>query len=209
MGDHDALIDRLSLSVAPVRRLPPAWVRAMGWAVVALPCGLLATGLIRHSWLDWAQPDAWLAAVEILLSFLTGALAVTLAFDSSVAGRPLRGGGWLAVGGLAWLAANMIGIGLSARPLGRIGAGTFCFGFMMLAALPMIGIGILGLRRSPSLNPRWTLAVAGLGIAFMALALLAFCHPVHGNLIDFLAHIVAGVSIVGLTTLCGRRWVAL
>jgi hypothetical protein len=209
MGDHDLLIDRLSLSVAPVRRLAPAWARAAGWAAVALPCGMLATSLISRSWLDWAQPDAWLAAVEICLSFLVGALAVTLAFDSSVAGRPLKGHRWLAAGGIGWLCANLAGIGLSAHPLGRFGAGTFCFGFMMLAALPMIAIVILWLRRSPVVHPNLTLAMAGVGIAFMALTLLAFCHPVHGHLIDFLAHIAAGASIVGLTILCGRRLVAL
>lgn len=209
MGDHDALIDTLSLSITPVHRLRPAWVRAAGWTVVALPCGLLATGLVHRYWLDWSQPGAWLAALEILLSFATGLLAVILAFESSVAGRPARGLAWLAVGGGAWLAANIAGIGLSAHPLGRLGTGTFCFGFMMLAAMPMIGIAIMWLRRSPAANPDRTLAIAGLGIAFMALALLAFCHPVQGHLIDFLAHVVAGLSIVALTMLCGRCWVAL
>ena len=50
--------------------------------------------------------------------------------------------------------------------------------------------------------------MAGLGVASLAVSLLAFCHPVHLHLLDFALHLAAIVTIVALTVMVGRRWVS-
>ncbi len=73
----------------------------------------------------------------------------------------------------------------------------------------MMVLMIASLRRTRTLHPVRSLGMAGLGIASMAVSLLAFCHPVHLHAIDFVMHLAAIVTIVALTVLVGRRWVAL
>lgn len=84
-----------------------------------------------------------------------------------------------------------------------------CYLFMLLASLPMIVISIASLHRTRSLYPGKTLALAGCGIAFMCSMLLSLCHEVHLHRFDFAMHLTAGLSIIILTVLAGRRWVRL
>ena len=51
--------------------------------------------------------------------------------------------------------------------------------------------------------------LSGLNHLTLAVSLLAFCHPVHLHPMDFVMHLAAIVTIVALTVLVGRRWVAL
>lgn len=209
MVDHEALVETLSRSAGPVGRpLPPA-VRAIGWMALAIPAGLLATDVVRKTSVDWSAPAAMWAALAIMISLLLGTSAIVAAFVTSIAGRAMRIGLWFGMGVTLWLIANLADIAASTHPLGRMGSGGYCFEFMMLAAAPMIALVILWLRRTRAIRPERTLTIAGLGIAFLSLGLLGFCHPANGHLFDFAAHLAAALSIVGLTVLCGRRLVAM
>jgi hypothetical protein len=107
----------------------------------------------------------------------------------------------------AWLAASVMSIAASPEPVGRIGSGTYCYSFMVLASLPMIPLAIAALRRTRALRPGRTLAVAGLGIAFMTSGLLMLCHSVDEQMVDFMMHLAAAGTIVAATVRLGWRWV--
>lgn len=213
MADHQALIDSLSQPLSPVRRTRPPLLRALGWMAVALPGGLLATRLIPTYHADWRAPGMGWAIAQTALALALGMVAVILAFDTSIAGRPLRARSGLAAGlaglALVWL-ATCAGNMLASPHLDFTppGAGVYCYTFMMLAGAPMMPLVILALRRTRALHAGRTLVVAGMGVAFVAAALLGFCHPGTLHLADFCMHLAAGASLVGLTALCGRRFVA-
>lgn len=209
MMKQDLLIDRLSDGLEPVRRPLPAWLRALGWAAVALPSGFAATRLIGHYTPDWHRPEMVWAMVEIPLALGLGLAAVMLAFGGSIAGRTMRGGGLLVALGLVWLAVCAANIAASPWHAVHFGVGTYCYSFMLLASVPMMLLVILALRRTRVLHPGRVLAVAGAGIAFLVSGLLGFCHPGMLHPADFLMHLAAGGTIVMLTSLLGRRFVSL
>jgi len=206
--NHELLIDRLSDSLRPVRRPLPAWLRALGWMALALPCGLAATRAIPRYQPDWGAPGMAWAVVEIALSLGLGLAVVVSAFDISIAGRPLRAGRVMVGLGLVWLAVCVGNIAVSPWHAVRLGAGLYCYTFMMLASAPMMPLMVLALRRTRALHPGRSLAVAGIGIAFLVSGLLGFCHQGHLHPVDFLMHLAAGASIVLLTTVLGRRFIA-
>ncbi|WP_206239223.1 NrsF family protein [Novosphingobium terrae] len=206
-ANHD-LIDQLSTSLTPVRRPRPAATRALGWAALALPCGFLTTRLIPHYHPDWHAPEMGWAMIEIPLALGIGVTALMLAFQASIAGRGTRGRGWLTALVLAWLAISVANIAVSPYHPVRIGAGMYCYTFMMLASAPIMPMVIWALRRTRALRPGRVLALAGTGIAFMVAGLLGFCHPGGLHPVDFAMHLAAGLTIVGLTTLLGRRLIA-
>ncbi len=209
MADHDTLIDSLSQSARPVRRPLPTPVRVALWTLLALPCGVLVTLHLHHGWTDWSRPGALWPMIALGLSFVLGALGIATGFDLGIAGRKVIG--WTVFVPLiaAWLAASAMTLSLSADPIGLIGSGSYCYTFMTLAGAPMVVLAILMLRRTRALQPGKALAVAGLGIAFMAATLLTLCHSVDGQVIDYVMHLAAGLTLVGATVLLGRRWVAI
>lgn len=204
----EALIEQLTGALQPVRRLWPAWLRAALWAVPAMAMGWLATHVLPLYRPDWSDPQMRWVAVEIALALVIGAMAVVMAFGTSIAGRSTRGL-WL-VGGLAlvWLGVSAANIATSPQHRVHFGAGAYCYSFMMLASAPIMPMVILGLRRTGALRPARTLAIAGVGIAFLTAGLLGFCHDGKLHLVDFIMHLVAGATIVALTTALGRRLIA-
>ncbi|KQX17491.1 MULTISPECIES: hypothetical protein [unclassified Sphingomonas] len=54
----------------------------------------------------------------------------------------------------------------------------------------------------------FSLAKAGGGAAFLALALLALCHPVELQAVDFPMHIAGALLLGGVTIALGRRAIA-
>ncbi len=137
--NHELLIDRLSDSLRPVRRPLPAWLRALGWMALALPCGLAATRAIPRYQPDWGAPGMAWAVVEIVLSLGLGVAVVVSAFDISIAGRPLRAGRVMVGLGLVWLAVCVGNIAVSPWHAVRLGAGLYCYTFMMLAGVGPAG----------------------------------------------------------------------
>lgn len=208
MKNHDILIEKLSRSARPVKRpLPTNW-RVTVWLAMALPCAIAASLLVHRTLTDWSQTGAIWAAVQSLLSLLLGILALRSTFSLSIAGR--RATSWRVFLPLIalWLAINLINI--PAGPLSADRAeGIGCYLFMLIVGAPMVAVMIATLRRTPSLYPLRSLAMAGFGVSWIAITLLAFCHPVHFHLHDFAMHLAAGGTIVLLTMLAGKRWVAL
>ncbi len=211
MRNHEQLIERLSQSAQPVKRLRPTAWRVAGWIALVLPCGMLSSWVLHRHFTDWSQPDALPAMAALLLAFILGTCAMAAAFTLSIAGRQplrMRGALWLAV---LWLALNLSTMSISGTEAGagQPGEGMHCYLFMLSASLPMMVISVISLHRSRSLFPGRSLALAGCGIAFMSSMLLSLCHDTHLHPLDFIMHLAAGVTIVALTVLAGCRWIRL
>lgn len=206
MADHDALIERLSRSATPVRRLRPAPVRAVLWAAVALACGWIATAGIGTPVTAWSSGDYGSMAQFVLL-LLLGGTAFAGAFEMSIAGLTSRLLPVVVTGFLAWLAISLGSIALSDEPRGSLGDGIYCFTFLLVAGLPMMALVMTALRSTGSFRPGPTLLSAGIGVAALSAALLALCHPFALQLVDFLMHLAAVACIMVLTTMLGARWI--
>lgn len=207
MNDIETLIERLCRDAHPVRRSAAPWVRAAGWMLVALPCGLIASLLMPRWHTDWSAPGAFWAGLWLLASLCLGALATATAFALSIAGRRIRHWRWLGGLTLAWLLIGLIGVTGSADPVGHLGDGKYCYTFMLVAGSPMTVVMVAALRRTRSLHPARSLGLAGLGIAAMSQLLLGFCHPVAGELVDLTMHLAAAITLVAVTVVGGRPWV--
>lgn len=207
MNKHDVLIEQLCSEARPVKRPASAWVRAVGWMLVALPCGFLASLILPHGSPDWSHPGALWAGCWIVLSFCLGALAIKTAFAVSIAGHPITRWRWLAGLAVAWVLAGLVDVTSSADPIGHVGDGRYCYEFMVIAGIPMVVALVGALRYTRSPHPMVSLATAGLGIAAMSQILLGFCHPVAGELVDVMMHLAAAITLVAATVLGGWRWV--
>lgn len=207
MTDHNLLIEKLGREMRPVKRPWPTGRRVVGWLAVALPCACAASLLVPRGLTDWSQPGARLAVVQLVLAFLLGTLTIRRAFTMSIAGR--RSISWKALLsiGLMWLGLSISSIPGGAPPL-HDDDSVSCFTFLLVVSTPMMVLTIASLRRTRALYPARSLAMAGLGVASLAVSLLAFCHPVHLHLLDFALHLAAIVTIVALTVMVGRRWVS-
>lgn len=207
MKNHDGLIEQLAREAHPVKRSAAPWVQTAAWTLLALPAGFLASLLMQRGEADWTNPGAPWAALMILVAFCFGTLAIATAFSLSIAGRRVAHWRWLAGFSTAWVLLGLIDVAGTKDPVGHLGDGTYCYTFMMLAGTPMMVMVIAALRRTRSLHPVSSLAIAGLGIAAMSQILLGFCHPVAGELMDLLMHLAATITLVIITVLGGRRWV--
>lgn len=209
--NHEQFIDHLSQSAQPVKRLRPVGWRVAGWVALALPCGMLSSWILHHRFTDWSQPGALPAMLTLLLAFIIGSSAIAAAFTLSIAGRQPVRMRWPLLLALCWLVLNLINMSLSGTRAGagQFGEGIHCYLFMLSASLPMMVISVISLHRSRSLYPGRSLALAGCGIAFMSSMLLSLCHETHLHLLDFIMHLAAGITIVAITVLAGRRWIGL
>ncbi|MEI2626995.1 DUF1109 domain-containing protein [Erwinia sp. OLMDLW33] len=209
MRNHDHLIDKLSGSARPVKRTWPTGWRVAAWIAAVLPCGTLSSWALHSRFTDWTQSGALMALATLLLSLIIGASTIAGAFNLSIAGRKPLGLRWAALLAVLWLALNLLNTAPTAAvpQHGRFGEGIHCYLFMLSASLPMIVISIISLQRTRSLYPRQSLVLAGCGIAFMSSMLLSLCHEIHLHALDFAMHLAAGVTIVVLTVVLGRRWI--
>lgn len=208
MTDHNALIEKLSRGVTPVKRTPPVGWRVVAALVMALPCGAAASLLVHRGLTDWSQPGMAWAIFQLALAFIAGTLAIRNAFLMSIAGRrPLS---WKAFVPLAllWLGSILLNMRSVSPEAGHL-QGTNCYLFMLVVSVPMVAIMIGYLRQTRALYPVRSLAAAGAGTACMALVMLTLCHPVHLNLPDLILHLLAVATIVLTTVVVGRRWVVL
>jgi hypothetical protein len=207
MESHEALIEKLSRSAAPVKRAAPVRWRVTSWVLLALPAGALASLLLQRTATDWSKPGAVWAMVQLGLAFTIGLLAINAAFTLSIAGRRPLKMRWLLTLATVWLGSVLVNLGhlpLSASSLHD----THCYTFMVTVSVPMMALVIGYLRHTRTLNPLRSLVLSGAGVAAMALTLLTFCHPVHVHLEDFLMHLAAIATIVGATVALGWRWVS-
>lgn len=207
MTDHNLLIEKLSRDIQPVRRPQPTGWRVVSWMGVALPCAIVVSCLLPRDLTDWSQPGAAWAIAQLLLAFLLGTLAIRNAFAMSIAGRRTLSGKALLPIGLMWFGLSLRAMHGNASPI-HDDDSIHCFTFLLAVSTPMMALMIASLRRTRTLHPVRNLAMAGLGIASLAVSLLAFCHPVHLDSLDFVTHLAAVVAIIALTVLVGKRWVS-
>ncbi|MGD9427253.1 DUF1109 domain-containing protein [Pantoea sp. NSTU24] len=211
MRNHDQLINQLTASAQPVRRVwPTAW-RVAGWIALALPCGALTSWAFHSRLTDWSQPGALFALVALLMALIIAGSTLAAAFTLSIAGRKPVSLRWLLLLIGIWLALNLVNLSSETPTAGAalLGEGIHCYLFMLSASLPMMLMSVFALQRTRSLYPARSLALSGCGSAFTSSMLLSLCHDTHLHLIDFLMHLAAGITIVVLTVVAGHRWVRL
>lgn len=211
MRNHDQLINQLSASAQPVQRVwPTAW-RVAGWIALALPFGALTSWAFHSRFTDWSQPGAWLAFIAVLISLVIAGSTLAAAFTLSIAGRKPVSLRWPLMLAVMWLGLNLINMSSETTSAGasRFGEGIHCYLFMLSASAPMMLMSVIALKRTRSLYPARSLALSGCGSAFTSSMLLSLCHDTHLHAIDFSMHLAAGITIVALTVLAGRRWVRL
>ncbi|MDQ2802384.1 MAG: NrsF family protein, partial [Pseudomonadota bacterium] len=166
---HESLIETLAGELRPVRRLPPPWLRALGWLGTVV---VLGAGLAQISDLDAlrqrlsAAPDMWLA---VLGSTLTAVLAAVAAFQTSVPGRR----GWWALlplpAALLWVGASGLGClrGWLTTPGVLVPAAhepslyeeRTCLVFIICISVPLSLLLLAMLRRAWPLRPNLTAAL--------------------------------------------------
>lgn len=209
MTDHDALISSLSGSAAPVSRPAPSFLRAAAWSLAALACGALAGLVLHRAPTDWAHPGAAWAAFELVAAAGLGLLAIFSAFEISIAGRRPASLTWLAAGSVLWVAIQALAVMAAGQPYVGLSLTSSCYIFILLVSAPMLGLMVLALRRTRSCEPGRALAIAGLGVSFLALALLTLCHSAEARPSDFLMHLAAGLTVTVVSVVVGRRCIAI
>jgi hypothetical protein len=197
--DTSELVTALAARLAPVRRLRPPALRALGWlALVAL----LAAWPVAH----FAQLPVFLTrtaeprvALECAATLLTGLAALLAAFSLSVPGRSRRWA-WAPLPPLAlWIAAS--GYGCLANGLGGGGPGDplgesrRCFVFIVATSVPLAALLFAALRRARPLAPLPVAMTGALAVAALAAFVLQFFHPFDVTVIDLALHL-AGVAVV-------------
>ncbi len=209
---HAALIDRLGSGLVPVRRLPPPWLRTLGWLLVV---AAIAAGLSMHYGLAgmlqrWAgAPDLkWAAAGAVL----TAAAAAWAAFALGVPGRRAAWA-WLPLpAALLWIGASGLGCLRSWIAPGTQVAGIHqsmdCLVFIVSFSVPLSGLLIVLLRRACPLRPVLTAVMIGLASAAASASLLEICHAYDAAATDLLTHAAAVVVVVMANAAMGGRLLA-
>ena len=205
----DALIERLTLTLRPVRRLPSSAARALTWLGVAAAIGLVLAPLADFAALRerlMAVPDMWLA---VLGSALTAAAAGYAAFQTSLPDRSPRWA-WLPVlPALLWIGASGMGC-----LRGWLGAGThapslaevrICLVFIVGISVPLSAALVAMLRWACPLRPGLTATLAGLASAAAAATLLNLFHPYDAAATDLLVHALAVTIVVLANRALGGR----
>lgn len=206
---YDALIDRLSTDLVPVRRLRPPAVRTAGWLLLV---AVVAVVLVMHFGLGGMTlrfantPDLAWAAVGALATAITAAWA---AFALSVPGRGTA---------LAWLPlpAALLWIGASGLGCLRqwIAPGTQistahqsadCLVFIIGFSVPLSIAMVMLLRRAYPVRPILTAVMVGLASAAASASLLEICHAYDATATDLLSHVLAVGVVVAVNAAMGGR----
>ena len=209
------LIESLVARAAPVRRLRPPLVRAVGWLLfAALILVLLAVshGVRPDFELRLQQP---VFVVGIAASLLTGVLAVIASFTASVPGRSRR---WLFLplpALLVWLATVSYGCltaWVSIGPGGiSLGETARCFATLVLVGAPLSLAMLVMLRYAALLSPTPVAITGSLAVAAMTATALSLFHELDATAMVLIWNIGVTALLVGLGGLYGRSmfsWVA-
>lgn len=207
---HQQLIETLGGRLTPIRRLPPPWLRTLGWlAVVAVAAAALlahfgaAPMLHRYA----LVPERGIACIGAILTMAGAAWA---ACALAVPGRS-RAWAWLALpGALLWIGASgfgclrdefapAAGIASTAAPPAD------CLLFIVLASIPLSALLVWLVRRACPLRPVLTAALVGLASASASAVLLAIFHPYDAAATDLLVHGLAVAIVVALNAALGDR----
>jgi hypothetical protein len=203
------LIDRLSASARPVRRLRPPLLRTALWLLLA---GLV---LLVLAVVHGARTDLVLRlheprfAAGLAGSLLTGILAAIAAFFLSL---PDRSRLWLLLPAPA-LALWVVTIGYGCMtdwvdigPDGvRLGSTLECFATLMIASLPLSAALLVMLRHAARLHPTMVGVMGGLATAGIAATALSLFHEIDATVMVLIWNLGAAALIVALGGILGRR----
>jgi hypothetical protein len=203
------LIERLSATATPVRRLRPPMQRAGLWllfAFLVLVVLAVAHGVRSDLVPRLGQP---VFAAALAGSLLTGILATIAVFHLSVPGRSRL---WLLLpvpGLVLWVAT--IGYGcltdwVSIAPGGlRLGSTLDCFLTLVLASLPPFVLLLAMLHHTAPVQPRILPAMGGLAVAGIAATSMSILHELDATIMVLLWNLGAAALIVALGGTIGRR----
>lgn len=206
---HDGLIHTLGTELVPVRRLPPPWLRTLGWlaAVAAIAAVLFmhygSADMLRR----WSgTPDLAWAGMGALLTAVTAAWA---AFALGVPGRNAAWA-WLPLPGAAlWLGASGLGclrewIAPGTR-LASAHQASDCLFFIVSFSVPLSALLIVLVRRAYPLRPVRTAVLIGLASAAASASLLEICHAFDAAATDLLMHTLAVGLVIAVNAAMGGR----
>ena len=203
------LIERLSASATPVRRLGPPLLRAGLWLLLA---GFV---LLVLAAVHGARPDLALRlrdpsfAIALAGSLLTGISAAIAAFFLSL---PDRSRLWLLLPAPAlalWVAT--IGYGcladwVSMAPDGlRVGSTLECFATLVIASLPLSAALVVMLRHAARLHPTMVGMMGGLAAGGIAATALSLFHELDATVMVLVWNLGAAALIVALGGIFGHR----
>ncbi|WP_266169564.1 NrsF family protein [Dyella subtropica] len=206
---HEVLIDALGAELVPVRRLPPPWLRSLGWLLVV---SAIAVVLLWHYGVAdmlhrWAgTPDLAWAAVGACLTAITAAWA---AFSLGVPGRRARWA-WLPLPpALLWLGASGFGCLREwiapATHVASMHEASDCLLFIVSFSVPLSALLVWLLRRACPLRPVLTAVMIGLASAAASASLLEICHAFDAAGTDLLMHSLAVALVIGANAAMGGR----
>jgi len=209
------LIDSLTTSMTPVRRLRPPLVRAASWLLLAAAIlGLLAVSQgIRADLPQRLQQAGFTVGVGATL--LTGICAAVAAFMLSL---PDRSRLWLLLpipALLAWLSTigyQCLTNWISFDPGGmRLGETARCFATLVLTSLPLSLAMLVMLRYAGPLRPTATTLTGSLAVAAITATALSLFHDLDATVMILIWNLGTAAAMVGIGGLFGRRmfsWVA-
>jgi hypothetical protein len=210
--DTDQLIEQMTASAKPVRRLAPPMARALLWlAAIAIVCGLLIWKLSNlHVFMGRASDPRM--TLELAATLATGIAGVIAAFHLSL---PDRSRAWaLLPAPFAALWMGLSGLGCyrdwveQTRNGWALGESSHCFVFLLAVGAPMAGLLLLSLRRARPLQPRLVATVGAVGVAALSAFVLQFFHPFDVTLLDLGAHLAALLLLIAVFALSSPRSLA-
>lgn len=207
--DNDEFIKRLAADLQPVRRLSPAWARAVLWLGIAVPY-VAAVVWSKLMMVDAVQIGAdtrfMVEQAATLATALTAAIAafcsVVPGFDRRVLLLPLAPLGlWLASVGHGcvqdWF--RLGADGLTIRPDWDCLPAAAIIGIVPAAAI------VAMLRKGAPLYPRLTLALAALAVASVANFGMQFAHVGDASIMVLAWHLGAAAALSALGGWLGER----
>lgn len=207
--DTDALIEKLARDSAPVKPLAPPLARAGVFIALAIAVSTVVATVGGDVDSVWSNLSHLAFAGSLAGALSAGISAIVAAVVLSVPGRS---DAWALLplpGALLWLASGGVECYQSVAAVGWGDGDPFasrvCFEFIVTAGAPVAAGLFFVLRRSVATNIAGVTALAGLGAAMLAAALLQFMHAHGANPIDLATHIAAvALLMVAMMTL-GRR----
>ena len=208
-ASSEALIERLTGTLQPMRPLSPPWLRASIWlgivAVVAIVFARFSDLPSVGERLTGAA-DMWLALSGAVATAILSSIA---AFQLNVPDRSPRWALLPLPGLLLWLGASGLGCLrswlLPDASNADAAEATHCFKFIVMTSLPLSVLLLLMLRRGFSLRPKLTALLGGLAAASAAASLITFFHPYDATATDLGIHLVAVGIVIILNLMLGNQ----
>lgn len=208
MRDTDKLIEDLSRDAKPVKPLAPPLTRAamlLAGILAAMAAFAASGGHVSDTIAHLANPRF---ALELIGALTAGIAAIAAAVMLSIPGRA-QAWLYLPLPGIAlWLAGGALECYRQVDELGYVPASLFasrdCFLFIVSVGVPAAAAAYIFLRRHLSVDAVRVTALAALGTALLAAALLQFVHAHGTNPVDFGTHIVA-VTLLTLFAAAAAR----